>query len=72
MARLGFQREIVIRICIIAAVFSAVSLKIVERKLGDPGYLAYAVPLLFLLCGGVMLLNVLFVVRKHRAAGQQA
>lgn len=64
---MGLAKELAARTAAIAAIFSLVSYRVlVGKETAQPGRLEYAIPLLFVTCGIVMLINILFSLRKYR------
>ncbi|HJU13979.1 MAG TPA: hypothetical protein VJ792_05930 [Candidatus Nitrosotalea sp.] len=61
----SLRREILARVCAITGVFSAVSYVIIERKAQDVAQVGVAVPLLFVLCGAVLVVNLIYALRRH-------
>ncbi|HJU13157.1 MAG TPA: hypothetical protein VJ792_01695 [Candidatus Nitrosotalea sp.] len=62
----SLRREILTRVCTITAVFSALSYVIIERKSQEVTQIGIAIPLLFVLCGAVLVVNLLYALRRHR------
>jgi hypothetical protein len=65
MSSIGITNELVTRICAITAVFSVISFVIVWKNVGIPGRLEMAIPPFFVLFGVVILISVLYCLKKY-------
>ncbi|MDE1862703.1 MAG: hypothetical protein KGI33_07315 [Thaumarchaeota archaeon] len=62
---LDLVTNIIVRVCIITAVFSILSHFLVRRYAETPGRLKMSVSLLFVVFGAVTLINILYVLKIH-------
>lgn len=70
MYKSGLARELVTRVIAVTAVFSAVSVIVLRRELAGQSRIDIAIPMLFVLFGGVVMVQVLYSLRRHRAPSQ--
>jgi len=64
---LGITRELTIRTIVITIIFSIISYVVIYKNSSTPEHLAISVPLLFVIFGVVMLIGILFCLRKYHA-----
>ena len=64
---LGITRELTIRTIVITIIFSIISYVVIYKNSSTPEQLAISVPLLFIIFGVVMLIGILFCLRKYHA-----
>lgn len=64
---LGLMTDIIVRVCIITAVFSVLSFYIMRKYSASSGRLTMRLPLLFVVFGIVILINVLYVLERYNA-----
>jgi len=57
--------ELTTRVCAITLIYAIISFIIIERHHETPDQLEIAIPLLFVTYGVVMLINILFCLRKY-------
>lgn len=58
--------DLTARVCIITFIYSIISYAIIERYPATPNQLAMDIPLLFVTFGVVILISVLFDLRRFR------
>ena len=59
-------KELTARVVIITSIYSIISFIIIERHHPAPNQLEVSIPLLFVTFGVVILINVLFCLRKYK------
>ena len=64
---LGITKELTIRTIIITIIFSIISYAVIYKNSSTPEQLAISMPLLFVIFGIVMLIGILFCIRKYHA-----
>jgi len=69
LLRMGLTKELLARIGAITVIFMMVSLLVIQRHLSTPSKFTTDIPLLFVLYGIVMAINILFCLRKYQATG---
>jgi hypothetical protein len=57
--------ELTTRVCVITLIFSIISYFIIQKHQGQADQLAVDIPLLFVTFGVVMLISILFCLRKY-------
>ena len=63
----SLRTDLVARVCIITAVFSTLSYFVIQRDMIHPGKISSAIPMLFVLFGGVVLVSILYDLKRYRA-----
>lgn len=64
---LGITKELTVRSIIITIIYSIISYIVIHKNSTTPEQLAISIPLLFVTFGIVMLISILFCIRKYHA-----
>ena len=59
-------KELITRVVIITSIYSIISFIIIERHHSTPNQLEVAIPLLFVIFGVVILISILYCLRKYK------
>ncbi len=62
---LNLMTDIIVRVCIITSIFSIISFYLMRRYAATPGRLSTRIPLLFVVFGVVILINILYVLGRY-------
>ncbi len=62
---LNIRTELIARVSIITLIYSIISYAVIQKNTVAPGQLATAIPLLFIAFGVVILISILYCLRKY-------
>jgi len=62
---LNLRTDLIARVCIITTVFSIISYIVIQKNAITPDRLIIAIPLLFVVCGVVILISILYDLRRY-------
>ncbi|MGI0073956.1 MAG: hypothetical protein ACREA3_09105 [Nitrosotalea sp.] len=57
--------DIIVRVCIITAIFSILSYYVMRKYTATPNRLKVRIPMLFVVFGVVTLINILYVLERY-------
>lgn len=63
---LDLRTDLIARVCIITAAFSIISYFVIQRDAASPDRLSSAVPMLFVAFGVVILISILYDLKRYR------
>jgi hypothetical protein len=67
MVKLNLTGELTIRVCLITIIFAIISYFLVQTSLASPGQSEITIPMLFVLYGVVILISILYSLRRYHA-----
>ena len=66
---LDLRTELIARVSIITLFYSIISYLVIQRHIGLQDKLEISIPLLFVTFGVVVLINILYCLRRHHVGG---
>lgn len=68
---LNLRTDLIARVCIITAAFSIISYIVIQKNIITPDRLIVAIPLLFVTCGVVILISILYDLRRYNVTSNK-
>ena len=62
---LNIRTDLIVRVCIITSAFSIISYFLILKHISTPDRLVVAIPLLFVVFGVVILISILYDLRRY-------